>query len=288
MVQHMASGWIGRVVLACVVASVGVAQEGIAGLWRGDGLRCDLSRRDSGFAGHLSRGEASWALEAQRTDSGIAGTFACNGERFPFTAQLGEAGLVLQSGGAVYTLRRRATTSAPATRADAVAGGGNGEVRINGRVLDAATRQAIQRRYGVAPRPGRYWYDTRSGVYGVMGQPPCGFMWPGHDFGPVPSHASAGTTGVFVNGRNLPAIEVLLLARWFGRPALVGRYWLDGAGNYGVEGMALPLGNLLVQARRVGGRGGSNLWRSRLGAGNSNGSAGYVSVPGHGPIPFGM
>src|SRR4051794_2225846 len=80
-------------------------------------------------------------------------------------------------------------------------------VVINGRNLSEQQVLALKQTYGARPRPGNYWYDARSGLYGVVGYPAYSFMSPGHDFGPLPANASRGTSGVFVNGRQLPRAE---------------------------------------------------------------------------------
>jgi hypothetical protein len=174
-----------------------------------------------------------------------------------------------------------------------------GSVVINGRELSERELQDFKARYGARPRAGRWWYDAMSGLFGVDGGPALGFMFPGHDFGTLSELASGPAgTGVFINGRELPVSEWAIWTATFGNIVLPGRYWLDGAANYGVEGLPMPLGNLLlVLANRRGGRqgggggdGGDNFWSTRFSAGNStaDGSAGYVSVPGVGPVSYGM
>ena len=61
-----------------------------------------------------------------------------------------------------------------------------------------------------------------------------GSMNPGHDFGTLPAGASNGDTGVFINGRELPAAEVAFFAALVGQ-LQPGRYWMDAAGNWGRE-----------------------------------------------------
>ena len=164
---------------------------------------------------------------------------------------------------------------------------------VNGQALTARQIRELRAQYKVEPRPGEYWYDARSGLYGMVGMPAVGFMSPGHDFGELAASASAGQTNVFVNGRNLPQAEVMVLSALWGTYIQPGRYWLDGAGNVGYEGVPIPVGNLyaLVQAQgTMGGGGGDNFWNSRFSAGNYNAdnSQGYVSVPGHGPVGYGF
>jgi hypothetical protein len=166
------------------------------------------------------------------------------------------------------------------------------EVVINGRALKPSLLREFAELYGVEPAPGDYWYDSRSGLYGAVGQAAAGFMLPGHDFGPVSADASRGDTGVIVNGRIIPQDEHMVLNLIWGEYVQPTRYWLDAWGNVGYEGMDVPIGNLFVQIQtriQVGGGAGDNIWSSRYGGGNytPDNSAGYVSVPGHGPIGYG-
>jgi len=169
----------------------------------------------------------------------------------------------------------------------------SGDVIINGKSFTQRHKDEFVQRYGVAPIPGSYWYDTRSGLWGLAGQAAAGFLFAGHDYGALAANASNGDTGVFLNGREMPQGEVLVFASLVG-PILPGRYWLDGQGSYGYEGMAIPVGNLYVMAAAAssggGGGGGDNFWSSRFARGNSNAdnSMGYVSIPGTGTVTYGM
>ena len=58
-----------------------------------------------------------------------------------------------------------------------------GKVIINGVTLSAEQVMAMEQAYGAKPLPGNYWYDTNSGLYGVVGYPSYGFMLAGDDFG---------------------------------------------------------------------------------------------------------
>ena len=158
-------------------------------------------------------------------------------------------------------------------------------VVINGGELTLAQVGALTQIYRYAPPPGRYWYDTMSGAWGVEGREPGGYLQPGFNFGPLASAASAGNTGVFINGRNITMVEAVALQRSYGA-VYPGRWWLDGrTGNFGAEGNPMPLGNLLagMQSRSGAGGGaggGDNIWSSLTGAGNSQGGCSYVNVGG--------
>ena len=171
-------------------------------------------------------------------------------------------------------------------------------ITINGSLLSAEEVRGITNTYGIEPRPGNYWYDPVSGLYGVVGYQAYGFMLTGHDFGPLSRTCSNGFSGVLVNGRELQAAEVQLLNRILGAPVQRGSYWLDSFGNAGIEGSPVPLGNLFVAAAQNGysgsssgsAGGGDNFWSTAFSAGNSDrgGTRGYVSVPGYGPVGYGF
>jgi len=169
-------------------------------------------------------------------------------------------------------------------------------VFVNGRELTSTQLDAFKQIYGVIPAPGHWWYDAISGMYGAEGQGATGFMYPGHDLGPLAADASRGNMPVFINGRQLTQAEVDYLAWLAGGAVAPGRYWVDAQLNWGYEGAPMPAGNLrqLGAARSGGGGragGGDNTWSGLVGAGNYNddNSVGYVSIPGVGPIgSYGM
>jgi hypothetical protein len=113
----------------------------------------------------------------------------------------------------------------------------HGPVKVNGRELTAAEKQDFLQVYGALPIPGEWWYDSKSGLYGLMGQSAMGSMNPGHDFGAMPANASQGDSGVYLNGRQLPAQELQIYAMVLGQIE-PGRYWMDAGGNFGKEGQA--------------------------------------------------
>jgi hypothetical protein len=168
------------------------------------------------------------------------------------------------------------------------------EVTINNLTLSQQQISEIEKTYGIKPLPGNYWYDSQSGLYGVMGYPAYGFMYSGHQFGNIDRNASNGNTGVIVNGRELPQSEWTVWSYILGYWIQQGSYWLDSSGNAGYEGSSIPLVNLFVAAQQNAylGRGGSgdNFWSTRFSAGNydSGNTWGYVSVPGYGPMGYGF
>ena len=172
------------------------------------------------------------------------------------------------------------------------------KISINGRVLSAQDIVDIEQVYGVEPIAGSYWYDALSGAFGTMGGPVMGVMYPGHDFGKMTSDVSNGTSSTYINNRQLQRSEALQVAQLFGYSHPVPcRFWLLANGNIGMEGYTTPLGNIYTAMRGKRPHQGrsDNFWSSGLySAGNhyngANGqpSQGYVSVPGYGPISFGM
>ncbi len=160
-------------------------------------------------------------------------------------------------------------------------------VLVNHEPLTTEVIDELEATYGAQILPGDYWYDTVSGLFGEMGMPSNGQLYPGHDLGVLPAEASSGTSGVFVNGRQLADSEVLYLSHFSG-PILPGRYWMDGMSTVGYEGNPAPLLNLyylMTQQAQAGGAGpsggGDNGWSSMYGSGNfnSDNSSGYVHIP---------
>jgi hypothetical protein len=88
------------------------------------------------------------------------------------------------------------------------------QVIVNAVPLSADTLRALQRMYPVPIQPGRYWYDRVSGAYGFEGGPIAGQMRAGLKLGgPLRADASRGTSGVFINGRQLTLGEKSYLVR---------------------------------------------------------------------------
>jgi hypothetical protein len=116
---------------------------------------------------------------------------------------------------------------------------------INGRAITRTQKLQFQLIYGRAPLPGNFWYDSRSGMWGFMGHQVAGVLTPGLALGPLSPRASNGDSGVFLNGRELTASELMLFQQLVGGPIGQCRAWLDGrTGNFGLEGFPIPLGNL--------------------------------------------
>jgi hypothetical protein len=110
-----------------------------------------------------------------------------------------------------------------------------GDVVVNGVPLDDSMRQTLERGYSVPIKPGRYWYDAVSGVWGMEGGPGAGQILAGLKLGgPLRRDASKGKTGVIVNGRELHKRDVEALQRCLA--VVPGRYWVLANGLGGPEG----------------------------------------------------
>jgi len=151
-------------------------------------------------------------------------------------------------------------------------------VFVNGVRIAPETLAALEDQYGLRVVAGRYWYDAASGAAGAMGGPTAAFLLPGIAIGgPLAADASRGDTGVFVNGRELPASDLAGLEGLVG-PIADGRYFIDALGNAGREGEP-PTVNLLARAREASAGGsGDGSWYSQgaQAGGNESGGSGYV------------
>jgi hypothetical protein len=164
------------------------------------------------------------------------------------------------------------------------AGCASDALTINGQVPSQQALAALSAARGQLPA-GDWWYDSRSGLYGMMGKGASGVVEAGYDFGPLPRDASSGSSGIFFNGRQLTALEAAYVLYLFGidpaqAPYYAGEYLLEATGDlYTAQGV--PVGNLYQRAQQSGGSGGScEVWSSRLAAGNSCGGCSYVNVGG--------
>lgn len=144
------------------------------------------------------------------------------------------------------------------------AGAQSRRVVVNAVRLSDAQVRGIEQQYRVRLADGDYWYDQRSGAWGMRGGPTAGFTVPGLNVGGrLRADASAGNTGVFINGRELHQYDVMALMQL--GPVYRGRYWVDGQGYFGVEG-GPALGNLVQLAQAAGRRGGAQTTYNRDGS----------------------
>lgn len=120
-------------------------------------------------------------------------------------------------------------------------------VLVNSVRLSDATVKGLEQKYRVVIQDGDYWYDRVSGAWGLRGGPTVGFTLAGLNLGgSLRSDASAGNTGVFINGRQLHQNDVVALMQL--GPVYQGRYWVDANGYFGFEG-GPALGNLWLAAQ---------------------------------------
>ena len=145
-------------------------------------------------------------------------------------------------------------------------------VIVNAQPLSIEQVQSLEAAYRTRLRPGRYWYDRMTGWWGIEGWPTVGVVAPGLAIGgTLPADASKGTSGVFINGRQLHLLEVAYLQTL--GTVIPGRYWTDAFGNIGFEGHPWPFANIYALAQqRYGDRGPH---RVGDGAFNSDGRCSY-------------
>jgi hypothetical protein len=148
-------------------------------------------------------------------------------------------------------------------------------VIINRTPLSDDQLRALEEQSHAQIPAGSYWYDKRSGAWGLEGGPTSGFTFPGLSLGgPLHADASWGNTRVFINGRELPYLDVLGLQQLVG-PVQPGRYWVDAQGYCGYEGGLARL-NLVQLAQAAkhhqGGKGiTSGMYDSGIGSVNGGG-----------------
>lgn len=131
------------------------------------------------------------------------------------------------------------------------------KVVINRTELTSAELTTLEQQFGAALAEGQYWYDRACGAWGMEGGPTVGFVMPGLQVGgPLPADVSAGTTGVFINGRELHALDVAGLQQL--GPVWPGRYWVDAYWNCGYQG-GPPLFNIaqIIQSQSAARKGGA-------------------------------
>ncbi|WVZ99749.1 hypothetical protein U9M48_045005 [Paspalum notatum var. saurae] len=106
------------------------------------------------------------------------------------------------------------------------------KVSINGHPISERALRKAEKKAGPVG-PGSYWYDYRAGFWGVFGQECSGIIPPFiKEFNyPMPKNCAGGSTGVFVNGRELHQKDFdLLVGR--GLPRISGKsYTVEISGN---------------------------------------------------------
>src|SRR5215472_8690006 len=108
------------------------------------------------------------------------------------------------SAGAAGNAAESASASPPIATAQPLQEAESRAIVVNGEPLSNETIEQLQQVYPVAIPPGRYWYDAMSGAWGHEGEPVAGQMMAGLRLGgSLAANASRGTSGVYVNGRQI-------------------------------------------------------------------------------------
>ena len=152
---------------------------------------------------------------------------------------------------------------------------------VNDQPVAADTILQLEKKYGIKCIPGNYWYDKMTGAFGKQGGPCTGIGVAGLRIGgQLKANASAGTTNVFINARELHLVDVQSLQTFM--QVMPGRYWMDAYGNFGFENYP-AVGNvyLLYKSKFTGSNKNSyyknNPWSGETTSFGSDGSFMYYS-----------
>lgn len=107
------------------------------------------------------------------------------------------------------------------------------EVIINNQVLSDSEIDAIEMQLGYDIQSGRYWYDSKSGLWGEQNRGASGVIAAELISTCLPEDISCSEGDTWLNGRRLPASELSYYQRHFNFPIASGKYWLDKNGRGG-------------------------------------------------------
>jgi hypothetical protein len=244
----------------------------------------------------LTDSASSVPVNATRQGTKLSGTIGVGSSRLPFSAILRGKQLILETGGdagetVTFTRSDRSVAAASTMNAPAPLATARRHVTINRQRLSDDELARLEQQYHVRLPDADFWYDSVLGAWGLQGGPTRGFTTAGLRLGgALQADASgAGATHVFVNGRELPIVDLLGLQQVTG-PIAPGRYFITAMGLAGYEGgpPQWDLRAMLAQSQRSGGGGRSDWQGGILGSsGFSDGETGAVFLPGGGNVSYG-
>ncbi|MDA0347773.1 MAG: hypothetical protein O3C43_06895 [Verrucomicrobia bacterium] len=202
--------------------------------------------------------------------------------------------LIDQSTARTYVLTLQGETSSAAANYVQSTLAGEQTVIFNGQILSRRQLEDFFKQYQRYPRPGSYWYDPNSGLYGAIGYDAFGYMRKGHDYGPLQSNVSRGDSRLYVNGRCLSKREARVWGQLMGQELGPGNYIFDERGSFSIEGNRGSQWNLFDLAEKNTSGFHEDLeskhWTSRFGRGRRGERDWdeFISVPGFGPADYGF